>query len=114
MKIDVMELPILQLYKEKDGKILLNYKVCKEQYKNQQAIVDYLKSGFIFGAYPEILYDAFSHKRIPYESIIYTDGKYRWTSELIYYVENYNLILPDYFVERALSNKICITEADLK
>ena len=73
-----------------------------------------MKSGIIYGAKPEILYDAFSDKPIPYESLVVTDGKYKWTTELLYYVENYNMILPSTFVENALKNKkVTITQEAL-
>lgn len=82
-----------------------NYKFAKKRYKGQDTIIEYMKSAVEFGARPEILFDTFSHEAIPYESMVMTDGHFRWSSELLYYVEKYNLILPKEFVEVANKEK---------
>ena len=58
-----------------------------------------------FLASAEIYHDIFSGETIPYEAVIMTDGKYRWASELLYYVERYNLQLETEFVNIALKDK---------
>lgn len=77
----------------------------KTEYPHKSEIVQYLKSAFPFAAKPQCLVDVFSGERIPMESLEMTDGKYRWPSELLYYVEKYNLSLPTEFVEHALETK---------
>lgn len=98
-RIVVRELPSINLYSIDDGKPQFKYKFAKGKYKGQDKIIDYMKSAIAYGARPEILYDAFSNKAIPNESLVMTDGHFRWSSELLYYVENYNLILPKEFVD---------------
>ena len=104
-KIVVKNLPSINLYSSADGKTQFKYKFAKEKYKGQNEIIDYMKSAIVYGARPEILYDAFSNEKIPYESLVMTDGYFRWSSELLYYVEKYNLILPKEFVDRVNKDK---------
>lgn len=63
-KIVVRELPSINLYSIDDGKTQFKYKFAKGKYKRQDKIVDYMKSAIVYGARPEILYDAFSNKAI--------------------------------------------------
>lgn len=88
--------------------------VSSEKYNSQQQLIDYLKSGVDFAAIAELNHDVFSGQLIPYEALILTDGKYQWTSELIYYVENYNLKLEKEFTDYAIKEgTVKITQEDL-
>lgn len=113
-KISVMQLPNLCLYTVDDNKVQFNYKFAKEKYNGQDEIVAYLKSGVVYGAKPEIMHDNFTHEKIPYESLVMTDGHYRWSSELLYYVEKYNMMLPKEFVSIINKDrKVRVTQSDL-
>ena len=113
-KIVVRKLPSLSLYSSVDGKAQFKYKIKDKKYDGQNEIIDYMKSAIVYGARPEILYDVFSKEKIPYESLVMTDGYFRWSSELLYYVEKYNLVLPKEFVDRVNKDKtVKISKEDL-
>lgn len=77
-------------------------------------LIVYMKSGVNIAAIAQVDYDVFTGKLIPYDSIVYSDGKYRWTSELIYYVEKYGLLPQEDFIKHALSEgRVKITVEDL-
>ena len=112
-KIEVKKLPNLSLYSLIDNKLQFKYRFAQEKYKVQNEIIDYMKSAIIYGAKPEILYDAFSNEAIPYESLVMTDGYFRWSSELLYYVEKYNLVMPKEFTDRAITDKTVKISKDM-
>ena len=113
-KIVVKDLPSLTLYSFDNGKIHFKYKFADKKYNGQDEIINYMKSAIVYGARPEILYDVFSSERIPYESLVITDGYFKWSSELLYYVEKYNLVLPTEFIDRANKDKtVKVNENDL-
>lgn len=66
-------------------------------YAGKEKIVKYLKSGTIDMVSAEIPKDAITGKRIPGEKIGMNDGKFSWWNTLAYYVEKYNLRLPEEF-----------------
>lgn len=98
-KINVRQLPVIGLYREENGEVEFKYRFAKEEYKGKDNIINYMKNAIIYGARPEVLYDTFTNEQIPYESLLMTDGNFRWSSELLYYVEKYNLILPKNFTD---------------
>lgn len=113
-KINVRKLPVISLYTNVDGTTQFKYKFGKEKYNGQDDAVKYMKSAVVYGARPEILHDAFSDEIIPYESLVMTDGHFKWSSELLYYVEKYNLILPKEFMDQVEEDKtVKITGEDL-
>ena len=61
-------------------------------------VIDYLKSGiWLYKA--RTLFSCIITEEFVGTPHIYTDGKWFWTSEYIYYLENYNLELPIDFFE---------------
>ena len=113
-KIVVRDLPSLTLYSFDDEKIHFKYKFASKKYAGQDEIIKYMKSAVVYGARPEVLYDVFSNERIPYESLVMTDGYFKWPSELLYYVEKYNLVLPKEFIDRVTKDKtVKISKNDL-
>lgn len=72
-------------------------------YDGQSEIVEYLKNGKKTYAAPGIEKDVFTGERIPVEMCGMTDGEYSWCGSLYYYVEKYNLRLPDDFSRKVLS-----------
>lgn len=69
-------------------------------------VLHYLKGQEIIAAAPGIMRDAFTGERIRGEMLLYSDGKYYWGSETIFYFEKYNLQLPKDFICRAISAKM--------
>lgn len=69
-----------------------------EGYSGQEMIIRYLRQeGEDNMACPGVLTDIFTGERIPGEMTHKADGVYSWTSSLAYYVEKYNLRLPEHF-----------------
>lgn len=77
----------------------------KEPYKNQGKIVWYLKHGAENMVRAKKEKDFFTGEIIPMEPIGMSDGEYAWWNFLAYYVEHYNLRLPDDFEKKILSAK---------
>ncbi len=72
--------------------------------RNKKAIVEYLKNGIECNHYFGYSSCRICSKRMgAYER---HDGKYCWPDQLEHYIEEHDVILPEGFVEYALSNKI--------
>ena len=71
--------------------------------KEKEAIVQYLKEGKNIGYAPAIVRDVLNPEiHLPYLAMM-SDGKYKWRSDLIYYVEKYDMELPQEFIDHALA-----------
>ena len=66
--------------------------ICKSK------ILAYMKSGEITGENGSFFIDKLTMKEIEHSPFYYTDGEYEWSSEEIYYVEKYNMVLNDDFL----------------
>ena len=75
----------------------------KESYIGREKMLKYLRNGKSVLASPEIRHDLITGERIPIKLEIMTDGEYTWSSELIYYVDKYNLRLQKEFEEYVLN-----------
>lgn len=60
----------------------------------------YLKRGHVTAASSTRFTDAFTGDTIPGEALCYTDGEYAWRSDLCYYFEKYNFVLPPEFIAK--------------
>ena len=69
----------------------------KQPYPNQDKIIHFLKNGKIEFAQLSRDRDIFTGLRIPYEVLIMSDGDYIWPNILAWYVEKYNLRMPEEF-----------------
>lgn len=89
-------------YKEIDGVDTLPSiydAINEEPYPEKETVLNYLKSAEVYFASGRTDNDIFSHEIIPGYSCGYTDGTYAWSSVLIYYLEKYNLRLPQEFID---------------
>lgn len=84
--------------------------------KNKSKICKYLSEGIVIAACGEVVVDAIN----PDNGIIgtpddLTDGKWIWPADLVYYVNNYNLELPEDFINTMEMNnwQIPISEKDI-
>ena len=69
-------------------------------------ICSYLESGVPLIVIPEICKDVIHpEKGTSGVSSEYTDGKWLWRGDLQYYVKNYNLKLPDEFIDNMIRNE---------
>lgn len=73
-----------------------------EPYEGKNKIVKYLKNGRKTYAAPGTETDVFTGEKISIEMCGMTDGEYSWAGVLSYYVEKYNLRLPEDFVKKVL------------
>ena len=73
-----------------------------KKYEEQDKIIEYLKNGKCTMASPGRAIDVFTGEVIDMNVMYMNDGKYSWTSVLIYYVEKYNLRLPLEFEKHVL------------
>ena len=83
---------------EHHGKDYPEFQTTQSDIPNKTQVLRYLRSCKVIAAAPGIMRDAFTGKVIPGEMLAYSDGKYYWGSEAIYYFEKYNLKLPDDFL----------------
>ncbi len=72
-------------------------------YEGIEKIVDYLEAGKKTYAKAARAIDVFSGDPINTEYVGMTDGEYSWNSVLPYYVEKYNLRLPEQFEKKVLN-----------
>ena len=79
--------------------------IYQDTVSNKRTLVSYLKKGKPFAAAPAINKDVLSGERIPGELLMLTDGVYEWRSDLVYYIEKYNLKLPDDFIKHVLDQQ---------
>ena len=75
----------------------------KEPYINQDKIINFLRDGKIEIAQMSRDRDIFTGERIPYEVLVMSDGDYFWPNTLAWYVEKYNLRMPEEFERYILS-----------
>ena len=60
--------------------------------------MDYLIGARKSSISPAILKDVISGKQIDIQRCCYNDGTYTWRSDLIYYIEKYDIALDEEFV----------------
>ena len=72
------------------------------KYENQDKIVRYLRTGEPVMVQTMLPRDVFTGEPLGIEKVFINDGEYIWSSDLAYYVEKYNLLLPDEFIKHVL------------
>ena len=100
---------IEQLYGD-NGKLYLERVISEKEYLNKDKILQYLKNGKIVAVAAGFARDIFTGQRIKGELVAMSDGVYSWRSDIIYYVERYNMRLSDEFEEYVLKR----SDIDLK
>lgn len=76
----------------------------KEPYNTKETVLKYLNSGRVHMVTASRIVDAFSGEKTNIELVFMDDGKYSWSSKIPYYVEHYNLRLPEDFEKHILNN----------
>lgn len=74
-----------------------------ESYPEKEAILSYLKSGSLDAIAGSCSIDVFTGESTGIPGSVRSDGTYSWGGDLAYYVDKYNLRLPDEFVNHVLS-----------
>ena len=69
-----------------------------EPYPNKEIIIDFLMNkGDVLLAQLSRAKDVYSGERVPFELLVRRDGEYQWANILAWYVEKYNLRMPEDF-----------------
>lgn len=76
----------------------------KGPYKSKEAILKHLRNGNVHMVTASRVVDTFSGETTNVELVYMNDGKYSWSSKIPYYVEKYNLRLPEDFENHILKN----------
>lgn len=71
--------------------------------KEKEKVIKYMRSCTITSASPAIITDLINPDIKFAELYCMTDGKYGWRSDVIYYVEKYDMELPEEFIQHVLS-----------
>lgn len=96
---------MLFLYKEfgiENGKSIMD-DFSENAHPEKDRIINYLKNGRGTVAAPGYYTDVVTGKTVHITKAILTDDEYSWPSVFPYYVEKYNLKLPDIFVSKILN-----------
>lgn len=73
-----------------------------EPYESKAAVLEYLNNGNVHMVTASKITDVFTGKKVNAELVYMDDGKYSWSSKLPYYVDKYNLRLPEEFEKHVL------------
>lgn len=76
--------------------------LAKEAYPGKSEVVRFLKNGTVDLARMSRVKDIFTGKVIPTEVLVMHDGDFYWSNTLAWYVEKYNLRLPQDFERHIL------------
>ncbi len=76
--------------------------MAKGTYASKEAILTYLRNGKVHMVTASKVVDALTKAQTKIDLVFMNDGSYAWTSAIIYYVDRYNLQLPDEFVNHIL------------
>ena len=72
---------------------------------NKAKVLKHLTSATAIASIAGTAKDVFTGETIGGEWVLLSDGKYEWTSDIVYYYENYDLILPDDFIGHVLGKQ---------
>lgn len=67
---------------------------------DKKKIIGYLNNGKKEATCPKVVTDILNGKIISNSFAVFTDGEYVWKSDLAYYVENYDIKLPEDFINK--------------
>lgn len=85
-------------FKERHGKDYPTFQTTGSDIPRKNRVLEYLCESKVIAAAPGRIRDIFTDEAVPGEILAYSDGKYYWNSETIYYFKKYNLKLPDEFI----------------
>lgn len=85
-----------ELYPNRNYPKMKEY-IQEKAYDKQQIIKNFLLNGNVEAARLSRVKDVFSGETIPREVLVMHHGDYRWSNVLAWYVEKYNLRMPEDF-----------------
>ncbi|MDD7793338.1 hypothetical protein [Clostridium sp. 'White wine YQ'] len=71
--------------------------------KNKEKVIEYMKKSKVIAQAPAVGRDLINSNNTTLELSLMTDGDYEWRSDIIYYVEKYDMELPEEFIKHVLS-----------
>lgn len=77
--------------------------ICSKPIKESKKVLEHLKNGKKGAVASGYAVDVISKERIAGELCCFSDGKFGWRSDTIYYFEKYNLKLDDEFINYVLN-----------
>lgn len=73
--------------------------------EHKEIVLEYMRNAKVSSYSPTIALDVIDGSRIKESLCFFTDGVYAWRSDLIYYIEKYNLKIPTDFISHILERK---------
>ena len=93
-------------------KSLINKFVGGEDLK--QKVLKYMMDGYVSSVSPCFVYDIISDNNLLIGELqTLTDGTYYWPSNYIYYIENYDILVPNEFISHMKENNWKVPNIDL-
>ena len=88
---------------DKDNKYPSIKELINKPIKEKEKVIKYMKKCKVVAVAPAIVRDIINPNNKIAELCLMTDGKYEWRSDIIYYVEKYDMELPEEFIQHVLS-----------
>ncbi len=88
---------------EKDNRYPSIFDLIDKPIDRKYSVLLYMRKSKIIEASPEIIWDIINPAMNIPDNFRISDGKYEWISDVIYYLDKYDLSLPNEFVEYALN-----------
>lgn len=92
-----------EIYKD-DSLPSIKDSIQNKSISEKERILHYLKSAKKGAFSPGNIKDVITGEKISGEFCCYSDGEYAWRSDIIYYVEKYNLKLDSDFIKHILQS----------
>lgn len=105
MTVRFEDLISIERFKEFDKKYELSIKDCISQIasKEKPTLLHHMKKAECIAAMCSGTVDVITGENVPRERLIFSDGVYKWRTDIVYYLEKYNLKLPQEFIDYVLS-----------
>ena len=88
-----------------DGYPSLRELISDVPFENKENVLHHMKNAQVTAAAAGVFRDILTGEVIPAEALCLTDGEYYWRSDIAYYVERYNMRLPQEFIEHAVAEE---------
>ncbi|WP_238881602.1 hypothetical protein [Clostridium sp. YIM B02551] len=73
--------------------------------KDKEKILEYMRKSKVIAQAPAVGMDLINPNNKTLELSLMTDGDYEWRSDVIYYVDKYDMELPEEFINHIVSEK---------
>lgn len=90
---------------DKDSKYPSIKDLINKPIEEKEKVIKYMKKCKVIAVAPAIVRDILNPNNKIAELCLMSDGEYEWRSDIIYYVEKYDMGLPEEFIQHVLSQK---------